>query len=218
MNKNRRIIIIILLLVLIIIVVSVWLFVLPKSVQVALTKEQAIEFIQQKYPELQDYPSDKLAPRSIVAEKSSEGWYVAFIQNGSGRPIISAKCFLLKSDNSLTKKDYTVPLGDMGMEFSAKNCATMPNDNNGNNQETKCGIQNCHGLDIKCGPNVPEVCTAIYQLGDKCRQYAACEVVNGNCQLTANPKFNTCKACVDACAANAKNDSMKIFDCEAKCK
>ncbi|VVB75045.1 Uncharacterised protein [Candidatus Tiddalikarchaeum anstoanum] len=26
----------------------------------------------------------------------------------------------------------------------------------------KCGIENCHGLDITCGPNIPEVCTTLY--------------------------------------------------------
>ncbi len=37
-----------------------------------------------------------------------------------------------------------------------------------------CGIENCHGLEIKCGSNVPNFCTEVYEIGDKCRKYAKC--------------------------------------------
>jgi len=32
--------------------------------------------------------------------------------------------------------------------------------------QQKCGIENCHGLDITCGSDVPDACTEIYMIGD----------------------------------------------------
>jgi hypothetical protein len=31
--------------------------------------------------------------------------------------------------------------------------------------EQKCGLEQCHGLELTCGPNVPEMCTKEYKLG-----------------------------------------------------
>jgi hypothetical protein len=42
-----------------------------------------------------------------------------------------------------------------------------------------CGMENCHGLNISCGPKVPEFCTEIYELGDFCREFVRCEIVQG---------------------------------------
>ncbi len=81
-----------------------------------------------------------------------------------------------------------------------------------------CGRENCHGLDIKCGSHPAEICTAMYALGDKCLQYAKCGLVDGNCQFQANEAFNSCKACVDDCLKKNPDDSIKAFDCEAKCQ
>jgi hypothetical protein len=67
-----------------------------------LTRESAIGLVKAKYPELVGYPSDGLPPRSIGSEDSSEGWYLAFIQNGSGRPILSARCFLVSDEGNVT--------------------------------------------------------------------------------------------------------------------
>lgn len=77
---------------------------------------------------------------------------------------------------------------------------------------TECCIQECHGLEISCGPNVPKACTAIYMLGDFCRSYASC---NESCMLVESSKFLTCKACVTEC--NNK-DSIDSFDCENTCR
>ena len=41
-----------------------------------------------------------------------------------------------------------------------------------------CEFTSCHGLNLNCGPNPPQACTADYQLGDKCRQYAFCSKAN----------------------------------------
>jgi len=81
----------------------------------------------------------------------------------------------------------------------------------------KCGIQNCHGLDITCGQNVPEVCDMSYQLGDKCRQLASCQIIKGSCQLVKSPEFDTCKSCVENCQKRFGSSPGKAFACEAKC-
>jgi len=81
---------------------------------------------------------------------------------------------------------------------------------------SKCGIENCHGLDIKCGSNVPEACTMEYMLGDFCRQFAECKVINGNCRFVETANFTECKACVDECAKIG--DGNDAFACENDCR
>jgi len=81
----------------------------------------------------------------------------------------------------------------------------------------KCGIENCHGLDITCGPNIPEICDLMYAAGDNCRQYASCQIVGGKCQSVKTPKFDDCKSCVEKCSVDFKDDYIKFFGCEGKC-
>lgn len=81
----------------------------------------------------------------------------------------------------------------------------------------KCGIENCHGLEITCGSNIPEVCTAMYASGDNCRQFANCQVINNKCQLVSSQKFNDCTSCVKKCQNEFKNDVIKAFSCESTC-
>jgi hypothetical protein len=79
----------------------------------------------------------------------------------------------------------------------------------------KCGIEQCHGLDITCGPNVPDACTMIYQLGDRCRQYVNCEVIGGECTLVKTGRFEECKACVEKCLEGFQGS--EAFECESLC-
>lgn len=85
-------------------------------------------------------------------------------------------------------------------------------------EEGKCGIENCHGLDITCGPNIPEVCTMEYAFGDGCRQYASCQIINGECQLIKSEKFEECKSCVEKCLQDFKEDIIKASECEGECR
>ena len=81
-----------------------------------------------------------------------------------------------------------------------------------------CGIENCHGADITCGPNFPDVCTAMYALGDFCRQYARCEITEGECLLVKSAEFDTCVGCIRECTDNLQNDPVEAFNCEAECR
>lgn len=88
---------------------------------------------------------------------------------------------------------------------------------NSNPPSAGCGLENCHGLEIKCGPNPAQICTELYQLGDKCRRHATCGFINGQCQLLPNPNFDVCKACVSACETQNQNEAVKQFECESRC-
>jgi hypothetical protein len=80
-----------------------------------------------------------------------------------------------------------------------------------------CGFTSCHGLDLACGMDAPQMCTMEYRIGDKCRQYASCDTSGGSCGLVTGPKFTACKACVDQCQIAASADTLAAFSCEEKC-
>lgn len=82
--------------------------------------------------------------------------------------------------------------------------------------KANCGIENCHGLNISCGDNVPEVCSEIYMLGDFCRQYAKCDLIGGECQFVKSKQFEECKACVEDCVEKFQGE--EAFQCEEECR
>lgn len=82
--------------------------------------------------------------------------------------------------------------------------------------QTNCGIESCHGLEITCGADVPEVCTMEYRGGDGCRQFAGCEIIEGNCRVKKSIEFDKCKGCVEKCELE-NNDPVNFFNCEANC-
>lgn len=88
------------------------------------------------------------------------------------------------------------------------------------NKPMVCEMQNCHGLDISCGPDAPEVCTMIYQAGDGCRQFASCQIVNEDCKPILSEEFNKCKQCVQDCYKKYPSDDLEttdFFECESQC-
>lgn len=119
-----------------ILVVTFFVFKQPR--QTITTKDQAIAYLQQQYPELKEYPSDNLPPRSIVEEKADEGWYVAFVQEGSGRPIIEADCFWVKEDKSIIQRKYVPQDNTSAGDFSAKECRVIESFVGGDKDEHGC--------------------------------------------------------------------------------
>jgi hypothetical protein len=83
--------------------------------------------------------------------------------------------------------------------------------------QSTCGFTTCHGLDLACGMDAPQVCTMEYRIGDKCRQYARCDTTGGSCSLAFEPQFTACKSCVEKCQAAAGPDNLAAFSCEEKC-
>ena len=84
--------------------------------------------------------------------------------------------------------------------------------------DPNCKLENCHGLDIKCGPNAPQMCTMEYAMGDRCLQYAKCGILNGKCQQLLNSQFTECKTCIEKCIANGDTNGSNMFVCESLCK
>lgn len=83
--------------------------------------------------------------------------------------------------------------------------------------EKECGVEQCHGMDLTCGEDVPEICTEIYQIGDGCRQYFECEKEGDSCHFVENESFGSCTACVSDCIRNYE-DAEDQFRCEEECK
>jgi hypothetical protein len=77
-----------------------------------LTESEAISLLKAAYPEFKTYPNDKLPPQSIRTKQASNGWYVAFVQEGSGRPILEAKCFLVRDDKTIASIGVYAPKVD----------------------------------------------------------------------------------------------------------
>ncbi len=85
--------------------------------------QDAIRILQETYPDLVDYPSGGLPPRSIRTEQAPNGWYIAFIQEGSGLPILSARCYYV-GNNQTTRQTGMVNQSIMVLpgDFSPKRC------------------------------------------------------------------------------------------------
>lgn len=134
--KNKSLILIsISILILIVILcmgITYWYFNWSKiTTSEIMSESRAIATIKNTFPELNDYPSDQLPPRSIKTEKADNGWYVGFVQEGSGRPIISAKCFFVDNNKSVAKiSEFNPNINDNALNISPKTCtAILPNDN-----------------------------------------------------------------------------------------
>jgi len=90
-----------------------------------LGEADAIATVRDSFPELRGYPSDNLPPRSIRTERDSDGWFVAFVQEGSGIPIIDARCFHVGNDRSVSEREFVSADGSVPGDFSAKECRTV---------------------------------------------------------------------------------------------
>jgi hypothetical protein len=86
----------------ILILIAAYTLYLVNNNSTDLTKSEAISLLKTAYPEFENYPNDNLPPQSIQTKQASNGWYVAFVQEGSGRPILEAKCFQVKNDKTIT--------------------------------------------------------------------------------------------------------------------
>jgi hypothetical protein len=86
-----------------------------------LNEAGAVALLKNTYPEFKSYPNDNLPPQSIRTERGDGGWYVAFVQEGSGRPILGAKCFLVTNDKEVHFIGELRPAMENG-NFSIKNC------------------------------------------------------------------------------------------------
>ena len=74
----------------------------PQTIMTQSASDKAIAKVKAQNPDLKDYPSDLLPPKSIRYAELNGTWYVAFLQEGSGVPLISAKCFTVDGSGVVT--------------------------------------------------------------------------------------------------------------------
>jgi hypothetical protein len=104
------------------ILMAVSTFYLVNNDKTDLTESEAISLLKATYPEFRNYPNDNLPPQSIQTKQTSNGWYVAFVQEGSGRPILEAKCFLVADNRTITCiGEYVPKVGEDRYDLSGEN-------------------------------------------------------------------------------------------------
>ena len=104
------------------ILIAVSIFYLMNNNRTDLTESEAISLLKAAYPEFKNYPNDNLPPQSIQTKQASNGWYVAFVQEGSGRPILEAKCFHIAGDETITSiGEYMPKVGEDRYDLSGEN-------------------------------------------------------------------------------------------------
>ncbi|MFA5332352.1 MAG: hypothetical protein WC342_08240 [Methanoregula sp.] len=80
-----------------------------------------------------------------------------------------------------------------------------------------CGAENCHGVTVQCGSNPVDSCTSEINVGDRCRKYATCQVVDNVCQVVTQTPYEKCKACIQSCSDSYFNNPNMLVDCSQKC-
>jgi hypothetical protein len=96
----------------------------PMKASAPLGAPEAISILKASYPEFEGYPNDNLPPQSILTEKAEQGWRVAFVQEGSGVPVIGAKCFLVNDNKSTQHTGDFKPASAEDADFYINNCSS----------------------------------------------------------------------------------------------
>jgi hypothetical protein len=118
MNKIQKIGVLALI-VIILLALSTLYFV--NSNKIVLKESEAISLLKATYPEYKNYPNNNLPPQLIQTKQTSNGWYVAFVQEGSGRPILEAKCYFITNDKSMTIiGEYLPKVGEDRFDLSGE--------------------------------------------------------------------------------------------------
>lgn len=84
--------------------------------------DMAIKFVQDKYPDYKDYPSNSLPPKSIKSAFFDTKWYLAFVQEGSGLPILSANCFTIDKHGIIDMNGKFEANGKVISHIDPKSC------------------------------------------------------------------------------------------------
>ena len=77
-----------------------------KPMAPVLDQEGAIAAVIEQYPELVIYKTASLPPSSIEVKPHNDGWYIGFIQSGSGLPgVLTARCYRVSNTKNI------IPIG-----------------------------------------------------------------------------------------------------------
>lgn len=90
----------------------------------------------------------------------------------------------------------------------------IPQEPNPPDLKPTCGIQECHGPSYTCGEKTIDACDEMFTLGDYCREFVSCEVIDGKCQTIA-PKLTACASCVKKCQLDTSTveDGICVQSC-----
>jgi hypothetical protein len=88
-----------------------------------LDEATALTLARNRSPGLSAYPSGEFPVKTIRTEQAAGGWYVAFITEGSGVPIVSAECYFVGNNQSVrATKSVEGSLMVNPADFSAQAC------------------------------------------------------------------------------------------------
>jgi len=143
--------------------------------------------------------------------------YFIFICMGIGIASLFFIFSIPKSDMNKNQRNPQRPPSSSGQNMPGSTDSTDTTDSADptDSRRDNCQITSCHGLDIMCGNEYPQMCTMEYRLGDFCREFASCKTVQGNCQLVESEIFESCKSCVESCT---QSDPIDSFACEDICR
>ncbi len=92
-----------------------------------MAEEAAVETIIDLYPELEAYKTTSLPPSSIVTKQLGTGWYVAFIESGSGiRGILTARCYRVSETTRVEQVGtFTAQGGQTAERMQLETCSPI---------------------------------------------------------------------------------------------
>ncbi len=87
-------------------------------------------------------------------------------------------------------------------------------------EDINCVIDSCpHFSSFKCTSEADvdssTPCTAIYEIGDNCLQYATCSN-GGTCKTGSSEEFTKCKTCIETCK-DQNLEAVELDKCATKC-
>lgn len=162
------------------------------------TRDEATSAVIALHPELASYKTTSLPPSFIEAKEAPNGWYIAFIQRGSGLPgILNAQCYHVNSTQEVTATgQYTrhdnVEADMVALEDCNPSNIPVPQTTPVvNNPSGKCYIGGCSAQ--LCTDQQDAVSTCEYTAIYACYKSAKCErQVNGQCGWTQTPQLAAC--------------------------
>lgn len=190
-----------LVLLLLIVVLSFPLFSEPSPN--TLTQKEAVDAIIKLHPELAAYRTTSLPPSSIETKQGAEGWYVGFIQSGSGvSGILNAQCYhVVSPKNVIIIGTYTREPDRQTEKIALETCQPLvmeqPAPTSSSPTSTlnlgKCYIGGCSSQLCSDQPDLVSTCE--YRAKYACYKTTTCKrQSDGQCGWTKTPELAACLA------------------------
>ncbi len=92
-----------------------------------MAEEDAVETIIEVHPELETYKTTSLPPSSIITKQLGTGWYVAFIESGSGvSGILTARCYRVSETTRVEQVGtFTAERGQPAERMQLETCSPI---------------------------------------------------------------------------------------------